>query len=200
VLTGGSVLRLDLAKLFQTIDSQFLILLLEVRIVCSASKRHANLCLVKVIQRVHTGANHSSRTFISVNAAFTAVVPSDLKSSGSARRRKHAPTFAEMIARDQSGQFPPIDLPQDIHLAGDKSHTGCWHLAPMLALRANTLAPRRYIRSSNFHFRIVDPAYIFGYAHRPARQIAPVTDVTKNTNAIPICLIAEENTIDYPKR
>ena len=55
---GVLVLRLDLAKLFQTIDSQFLILLLEVRIVRSASKRHADLSLVKVIQRVHMGGSH----------------------------------------------------------------------------------------------------------------------------------------------
>jgi len=47
----------------------------------------------------------------------------------------------------------------------------------------------RYIRSSNFHFRIepVSPPYIFGYMHFPAWRIAPVTDVTNNTNAIPIC-------------
>ena len=40
------------------------------------------------------------------------------------------------------------------------------------------------------YFRIepVRPAYIFAYTRLPARQIAPVTVVTKNANAIPIFL------------
>jgi hypothetical protein len=36
-------------------------------------------------------------------AKLTERLDTDLKSSGSARRRKHAPTFAEMIARGQPG-------------------------------------------------------------------------------------------------
>lgn len=78
----------------------------------------------------------------------------------------------------QAANFQPLDV---ISVRQETSKGRC---------RTKGAARRpRYIRSSNFHFRIepVHPAYIFGYAHYPARQIAPVTDVTKNTNAIPIC-------------
>ena len=48
----------------------------------------------------------------------------------------------------------------------------------------------RYRHPCHTYFRIepVRPAYIFAYTRLPARQIAPVTVVTKNANAIPIFL------------
>ena len=47
-----------------------------------------------------------------------------------------------------------------------------------------------FLSERELHFRIqpVRPAYIFTYTRLPARQIVPVTVVTKNANAIPIFL------------
>src|SRR6516164_11072216 len=94
----------------------------------------------------------------------------------------------------------PLESLRDRYLRRLRRHVGWienrsdgWELTVACKVR---LGLRRidlvtaFLSERELHFRIelVRPEYIFTYTRLPARQIVPVTVVTKNANAIPIFL------------